>query len=135
MKIILTYFIWTTVFIFPAMSSSSFGTEDVQQEKQSDSGTALKIEFPNAIILKAKEIKSFDMIKTIQQEYIRERYKDYSIVFNTHMRDSENHLFEVFLVENDEGQRKLVSFKMDEVYKYLKKKDKKTVKQSVNWRI
>lgn len=117
------------------MSSSSFGTEDVQQEKQSDSGTALKIEFPNAIILKAKEIKSFDMIKTIQQEYIRERYKDYSIVFNTHMRDSENHLFEVFLVENDEGQRKLVSFKMDEVYKYLKKKDKKTVKQSVNWRI
>ena len=128
MKIILTYFIWPTVFIFPAMSSSSFGTEDVQQEKQSDSGTALKIEFPNAIILKAKEIKSFDMIKTIQQEYIRERYKDYIIVFNTHMMDSENHLFEVFLVENDEGQRKLVSFKMDEVYKYLKKKDKKNSK-------
>lgn len=71
------------------MSSSSFGTEDVQQKKQSDSGTALKIEFPNAIILNPKEIKSFDMIKTIQQEYIRERYKDYTIVFNAHMRDSE----------------------------------------------
>lgn len=111
------------------MSSSSFGAEDVQHEKQAESAPALKIEFPNAIVLKAKDIKSFDMIKTIQQEYIREQYKDYSILFNTHMRDSENHLFEVFLVENNEGQRKLVSFKMDEVYKYLKKKDRKNNKK------
>jgi hypothetical protein len=41
------------------------------------------------------------------------------------MRDSKNHLFEVFLLKNEEEQEALIAFEMDKIYKNLKKKDKK----------
>lgn len=116
-------FVYMTVLMFPLVIFQSFSSEEVQKEKQLV--TSLKIEFPHAIVLEVKEIKNFDMIKTVQQEYIKERYKDYYIVTNTHMRDSKNHLFEVFLLKNEEEQEALIAFEMDKIYKNLKKKDKK----------
>ncbi|MBS5509279.1 MAG: hypothetical protein KHX31_11650 [Akkermansia sp.] len=116
-------FVYMTVLMFLLVIFQSFSSEEVQKEKQLV--TSLKIEFPHAIVLEVKEIKNFDMIKTVQQEYIKERYKDYYIVTNTHMRDSKNHLFEVFLLKNEEEQEALIAFEMDKIYKNLKKKDKK----------
>lgn len=133
MKIILNCRILTIACIFSIGATCPlFGADNIQHESngtEAQKKDDVKVQIAATIVLKPKEVKKFDLIEKVQQEYIDKLDPNYRLLSSIYIKSDNNRFIEFLLLMGYNNECKLVEFDMTDVYKNLKKKDSETKKK------
>lgn len=110
--------------------NASFGADKVQE--QSVDSTQFPVgSYKNPAVLDLKGVKTYSMLESAQEEYIRKHYDGYHVLGKGFTMNGDRYILTISLT-NDEDENniknlKLVYFDMTDAYKKLSKsKDKQT---------
>lgn len=130
MKFLSSYFVLSVACFSMATAFQSFADDRIVQEGVHQKGSLdvsnMKVKFSEAIILKPTEVKTYEMIQSVQQDYIDKKFQNYDTVCVMYIKDHDGRFIQINSLKNDDGKKAMIYFDMSDVYGNLKSKDKET---------